>query len=378
MFIDWYLPGYKAGGPVRSMANLVDHLRGAVDLHIVTTNRDYTENTPYPGIAPDAWTTLPGGEKVWYASPSGVNVATWKRLLAQEAWTTVYINGLYSRWFSVMPLWLLKGKDQRRVVAVRGMLAAGMMEHGSLNKRTFLAVMKLLGCYRNVVFQATNAEEVDDVKHWIGPAAEVHLVSNLGRKLQATAPATRTKLPGELRLVSVARIAVEKNTHFAIECLKHVKGKATFDLYGPIYDQAYWQQCQAAIAKLPANVTVTHKGTIAPEAVGELFASYHALFMPSQGENFGHTMVEALASGLPLLISDRTPWKGLVSKQAGWDMALDRPSLFTEAAQGLMDMDQVTYDPWTLGAFALGERYLSDPAPVKRTLDLLVPVSTPA
>ena len=378
MFIDWYLPGYKAGGPVRSMANLVEHLRGEVDLHIVTTNRDYTENTPYPGIAPDAWTTLPGGEKVWYASPSGVNVATWKRLLAQEAWTTVYINGLYSRWFSVMPLWLLKGKDQRRVVAVRGMLAAGMMEHGSLKKRTFLAVMKLLGCYRNVVFQSTNAEEMEDVKHWIGPAAEVHLVSNLGRKLQATAPATRTKLPGELRLVSVARIAVEKNTLFAIECLKHVKGKATFDLYGPIYDQAYWQQCEAAIAKLPANVTVTHKGTIAPEAVGELFASYHALFMPSQGENFGHTMVEALASGLPLLISDRTPWKGLVTKQAGWDLSLDGQSLFTEAAQGMMDMDQLAYDPWTLGAFALGERYLSDPAPVQRTLDLLVPVSTPA
>ena len=373
VFIDWYLPGYKAGGPVRSMANLVDHLRGHVDLHIVTTNRDYTEQAPYPNIAPDVWTTLPGGEKVWYASPSGVNTATWRKLLDQEDWTTVYINGLYSRWFSVMPLWLLRGSAQRRVVAVRGMLAAGMLKHGSLKKRAFLAAMKLLGCYKDVVFQATNTEEVEDVKQWIGTGAEVQLVSNLGRKLKGKALAPRIKVPGELRLVSVARIAVEKNTLFAIECLAHVNGKVTFDLYGPIYDQAYRQQCEVAIAKLPPNVTVAHKGTVAPEAVADLFANYHALFMPSQGENFGHTMVEALASGLPLLISDRTPWKALVSQHAGWDLPLTERNPFTEATQRLVDMDQAAYDPWVAGAFTLGERYLNDPAPVKRTLELILP-----
>ena len=372
VFIDWYLPGYKAGGPVRSMANMVEHLRDQVDIHIVTTTSDYTENTPYPNITPDTWSTLPGGEKVWYASPAGVNTVAWRKLLAQEAWTTVYINGLYSRWFSVVPLWLLKGKDQRRVVAVRGMLASGMMKHGSLKKRAFLAAMKLLGCYKNIVLQATNAEEVQDVKQWIGAGAEVHLVSNLGRKLKSAEPPPRTKIAGELKLVSVARIAVEKNTLFAIECLQQVKGQVIFDLYGPIYDQAYWQQCEAAIAKLPANVSVTHKGTIAPEAVGELFASYHALFMPSQGENFGHTMVEALAAGLPLLISDRTPWKELEAKQAGWDLSLNARNLFTEAAQHLVDMDQEAYEPWTMGAFRLGQRYLNDPEPVQRTLDLLV------
>ena len=62
MFIDWYLPGYKAGGPVRSMANLVDHLRDKVDLHIVATDTDYTETSPYSGVTPDRWTVMPGGE----------------------------------------------------------------------------------------------------------------------------------------------------------------------------------------------------------------------------------------------------------------------------------------------------------------------------
>ncbi len=373
VFIDWYLPGYKAGGPVRSMANLADHLRDRVELHIVTTDTDYTEASPYANVVADRWTTLPGGEKVWYASKGGVNAKTWRQLLAMEAWTTVYINGLYSRWFSVMPLWLSRGSRQRRVVAVRGMLAAGMMKHGTLKKRAFLAGMKMLGCYRRVIFQATNAEEAEDVKRRVGTDADVHLVPNLGRKLLGTVPPTRTKAPGELKLVSVARIAVEKNTLFAIECLNQVRGKVTFDLNGPNYDEAYWAKCREAISQLPGGLTVTHKGTVTPEQVPDLFTQYHALFMPSQGENFGHTMVEALATGLPLVISDRTPWRGLLDLSAGWDLPLEDPACFWDVLNELVAYDQADLDAKCQGAFALGARYLTDPAPVERTLELLAP-----
>ena len=41
VFIDWYKPYYKAGGPVRSMVNLVEHLSDRIDFHIVTSDRDY-------------------------------------------------------------------------------------------------------------------------------------------------------------------------------------------------------------------------------------------------------------------------------------------------------------------------------------------------
>lgn len=373
VFIDWYLPGFKAGGPVRSLANLVDHLRDRIDFHIVTTDTDYTENKPYPNVVPDQWTVLPGGERVWYASRSGVNADVWKRLLAEKRWDTVYINGLYSRSFSIRPLLLLKGSDQRRVVAVRGMLAHGMMKHGALKKRGFLFAMRMLGAYKKVVFQATNAEEEQDVRKWIARDAEVDLVPNLGRKLFATAPPERTKQSGELRLVSVARIAREKNTLFAIERLRRATGKVSFDLFGPIYDTAYWGACQQAITQLPANVTVMHKGTVDPDQVGALFTQYHALFMPSEGENFGHTMIEALAAGLPLLISDRTPWRELRAASAGWDLPLEDPRAFEKTIEALLVLDQNGFIGLSAGAFALGKRYLADPSPIQQSLSLLCP-----
>ena len=370
VFIGWYSPGFKAGGPVRSLVNLVDHLRDRIDFHIVTSDTDYTESSPYAGIRSDVWTTLPGGERVWYASKNAANSDTWKRLLDERAWDAVYINGIYAWAFSILPLWLLRGSQQRRIVAVRGMLAHGMMKHGALKKRVFLAVMRLLGCYKGVRFQATNPEEVQDVERWISPRADVREVPNLGRKLDAEAAPQREKRPGELRLISVARIAVEKNTLFAIGCLQGLSGDITFDLYGPVYDQAYWQRCQLAIAALPTNIKVSHRGVIGPEKVPALFADYHALFMPSQGENFGHSMAEALATGLPLLISDRTPWRGLEEKQAGWDLPLNDAAAFARATGRLVDADRVQYDRWSNGAFAMGKRYLSDPETVERSLAL--------
>ena len=35
VFTDWYLPAYKAGGPVRSIANIVAHLKDEIDSLII-------------------------------------------------------------------------------------------------------------------------------------------------------------------------------------------------------------------------------------------------------------------------------------------------------------------------------------------------------
>ena len=372
VFIDWYLPGYKAGGPVRSLANMVDHLRERIDFHIVTRNTDYTEDVPYPGIQPDSWTALPGGERVWYASSEGMRRSVWKRLLKEERWDAIYINGLYSWWFNILPLWLSLRGPVRRVVAVRGMLASGALRHGSLKKLLFLSFARMLDLYTDVRFQATNTEEERDIRLHISRQAEVRVVPNLARKTGAEAVHI-AKETGTVRLVSLARIAVEKNTLLAIQSLKNVKGTVRFDLYGPIYDEAYWTQCQAAIAQLPEHVEVLHHGTVTPDEVPAVLADHHALFMPSAGENFGHTMLESLTAGRPLLISDRTPWRNLEQQHAGWDLPLDRSELFTEKVDAICGMDQATYDAWSKGAFELGARYLADPTPIEASLKLFQP-----
>lgn len=371
VFIDWYLPGYKAGGPVRSVANMVDHLRDRIDFHIVTRNTEYTESTPYPGIEPDHWTTLPGGEHVWYASEAGTSRKAWKRILNERKWDAVYINGLYSWWYNILPLWLSQGLKLRRVVAVRGMLASGAMQHGALKKLLFLSFARMVDLYKGVHFQATNEDEAKEIRMHVLKNAEVAVVPNLSRR----AAVLRTPIPkkeGAVSLVSVARIAMEKNTLLAIESLRDVKSNVQFDLYGPVYDEAYWAKCREAIASLPAQVKVEWKGTAPPDEVPGILKAHHALYMPSAGENFGHTMLEALSAGRPLLISDRTPWRGLEQDRSGWDLSLDQPERFTEAVEQLSAMDRTEYDRWSQGAFERGTRYLADVTPIEASMKLLV------
>ncbi|MBL0126151.1 MAG: glycosyltransferase family 4 protein [Flavobacteriales bacterium] len=369
-FIDWYKPFYKAGGPVRSMVNLVDHLSDRVDFHIVTGDRDYTASLSPSDLRRDQWVTSDRGEQVWYAALKGRTMGRLKQLITERKWDVVYINGLYSKWSTIAPLWILRRTKQRRIVAVRGMLAAGPMKQSAAKKRAFLLAMKTTGCFKGVEFQATNAEEMEDIRKWIGKDVKIHLVPNLGRKIDSTGPVQIEKKAGELRLVSVARIAPEKNTHFAIDRLREVKGDVRFDLYGTVYDQAYWKRCQEAVAKLPANITVKWHGHIEQDQVARALSDAHALYMPSVGENFGHTMLEALVVGRPLLISDRTPWKGLEQRQAGWDLPLEEPERFTTTLQQLVDMNASDFDAFVRGASELGRRYLNDPERVERCFTL--------
>ncbi|HMN05719.1 MAG TPA: glycosyltransferase [Flavobacteriales bacterium] len=372
VFIDWYLPGYKAGGPVRSLANLVDHLRDEVDFHIVTRNTDYTESIPYPGVEPDRWTRLPGGEQVWYASRQGTGRKAWRRLLRERKWDALYINGLYSWWYNILPLWLARTRITRRVVAPRGMLASGAMRHGALKKLLFLSLARMADLYKGVRFQATNAEEAGDIRNYLLRHAEVAVVPNLPRKVVVRRTAL-AKERGSVKLVALGRIAVEKNTLLAIESLQAVKGRVHFTLYGQVYDEGYWEQCRRAMEALPPHVVVEHKGAVAPDEVPGVLATHHALFMPSAGENFGHAMLEALCAGRPLLISDRTPWRDLEQDHAGWDLPLDGKDAFSDAVDRLCTMDQSEYDTWGDGAYARGARYLADPAPVRASLQLFLP-----
>jgi glycosyltransferase involved in cell wall biosynthesis len=131
---------------------------------------------------------------------------------------------------------------------------------------------------------------------------------------------------------------------------------------------AYWQKCQEAIAALPANIRVSLPGQLDNEEVMQKIGEAHVLYMTSVGENFGHSMLEGLCVGRPLLISDRTPWRGLEHDRAGWDLPLEEPERFRRVLQELTDMDDQAYQKLADGAFALGLRYLSDKSALEKCL----------
>jgi len=119
VFIDWYLPGYKAGGPIRSCANLVEHLGSEFEFSIVTRNSDYTESTAYPDIISDAWNLQPDGSRIYYFSEEKLQGKNIRHLISTTEYDAVYLNGIYSVYFTLYPLIYLR-KKKRQADCCRG------------------------------------------------------------------------------------------------------------------------------------------------------------------------------------------------------------------------------------------------------------------
>ncbi len=347
IFIDWFLPGYKAGGPIQSVANIVEHLSDSYEFWIVTRNTDYLETKPYDNVISDKWMKISNNKNVMYLSKKEVNVKNIKRLIKTTAFDTIYINGIYSFYFSILPLLVANKLSQKVkiIVAPRGMLSASSVKIKRLRKSLFLNAAKMLGVYRKAVFHLSSRLEVSEVEKLKLRQKQNFIALNLPPKYRTKLISRANKQEGELRLVSIARISPEKNTLYAIECLSNFKykGKIQFDLYGSIYDKVYWQSCQKQILNLPSNINVSYKGSVDNNLINSILTKYDLMFLPSRGENFGHSIIESLMCGIPVIISDQTPWQNLTSKKAGWDISLDNQHGFAKVIQQAIDMDNCMY-----------------------------------
>ena len=76
--------------------------------------------------------------------------------------------------------------------------------------------------------------------------------------------------------------------------------------------------------------------------------------LPTKTENFGHAIYESMACGLPVLISDKTPWHNLEKNKAGFDLSLIE-DLFLEKLKYYIFLSPVKRLEWRKSAleFAL-------------------------
>jgi glycosyltransferase involved in cell wall biosynthesis len=256
---------------------------------------------------------------------------------------------------------MFRSSKLKKIVAVRGMLAKTALNVKPLKKKLFLSFAKMLGLYRGVAFHVTNTNEHHQVKEAINQHATTYVVDNLPDFGGELVYLPLEKKAGELKMVSLARISVEKNIHYALEALKEAKEVAIqFDLYGSIYDAAYWDKCTRIIETLPKNVTVNFKDSLPSSLIRETISQYHVLFMPTQGENFGHAILESLMASVPVLISDKTPWSRVQQKSVGKVCSLDEKPLFEKAVNEFALMNQEEYNLYRKGAFEFASNYIKN------------------
>lgn len=369
VFVDWYLPGYKAGGQIRSVANMAWYLRDQYDFYIVTSDTDLHDSTPYPGIKTNTWTLGPDGTQVLYLPSSQQNYKRIKEIILAERADIIYLNSFFSKVFTIYPLMVRKKHLPVRtvVLAPRGMLGSGALRIKSFKKKSFLLASRIAGLYRHLKWHASTESEAAEIRKIFGKKEIIGVALDLSEPREIR-NCSRLKSPGLLKMVFLSRISFKKNLDGTLALLAALPdiGQIEFDIYGPIEEPEHWQHCEELIKKLPAHIKAVYKGVLPNDKVTETLQHYHLSILLTFNENFGHSIIESMAAGCPVLLSDQTPWRALENEKAGWDYSLNNTDKILDTIKQMVAMDQKEFDVWSEGAIAYAKKVIHNPEAIEQ------------
>jgi glycosyltransferase involved in cell wall biosynthesis len=270
---------------------------------------------------------------------------------------SVYFNGIFSPFFFLIPLVYVRlfHRNVRVIIAPRGMLQSGALEIRSTKKMAYLRLLQKLKLFNQVRWHATDQQEAVDIDHF-QKNADIVVAQNVPKQPWQETLEIPIGNPNPLRLVFLSLITEKKNLHLVLEALKNIEPPVIFDIYGPVKDSQYWNHCLQLISDLPLNVKCEYHGAVKSERSQEIFSQYHALVLPSKGENFGHAIYECLSVGRPVIIGKNTPWKYVENDKAGWLVELDSQDV-KEAVIKLGKLNQIEFESVSNNALKMAQNY---------------------
>jgi glycosyltransferase involved in cell wall biosynthesis len=376
IFCDFYLPGYKSGGGMRTLVNMVDRLGEKFDFRIVTRDHDgKTDKTQYKNVKINDWNEV-GNARVYYLSRDNIKLKAVKALIEETEPKSIYVNSFFST-LTVFVLLLRKLRQMPNleiIVAPEGELAQGALALKKNKKQLYLKFARALGLYENIIWKATADFEKAEIEKIKGKSGRIFIAPNMPPKQifpEFDLNNKPYKKTGELNAVYLSRLHPIKNLKFLLEMLPAIEDKVYLDIFGPVDNHQYVEECAELIKKLPANLNVRMKGEVSHENVMKTLEKYNFFVLPTQGESFGHIIAEALASGCPLIISDRTPWINLEEKGIGWDLPLDNKIKWLDTLRYCINLDNDSYSKLAINARNYLNQWLADTKIEKATEDVL-------
>lgn len=366
---DYFDPAFLAGGPISSCANLVRLLENRLEINIVASNMDLDGSRL--DVEVDRWipygaSSILYGEKTW----------SWRgfyRLLRELKPDVVYLNGIYSFVGVLLPLLLasLHIFRPKLVIAPRGMLQSQSLALKPSKKRLYLRLFRWLTSGPHVRWHVTSEDERTALMRTIPTALDhnIRIIGNVPRTdLVQRSSHVRS---ATVRFVTIALISPMKGILNVIRALKQVKGSVVYEIYGPVKEPAYWCECLEAAGELPDHVTIKHHCAISRNDIQRALEQSDFYIQPSRSENFGHSILESLMVGVPVITSSTTPWSVIAEKGAGFIVDPDRDDELVDAILRAVEMPQEEYELSCRNARRVAEAYTRDGDFEKRYLELL-------
>ncbi|GHN02862.1 hypothetical protein WSM22_43510 [Cytophagales bacterium WSM2-2] len=354
IFCQHFAPAFKGGGPIQSIVNLISSLEPDLKIFVVCSAKDLGDTTILPDIKPDEWNRYALNTEVFYVNQYALKKIN--SIVEESNPDYVYINGIFSLAYNLVPLLVARRKKKEIIISPRGMLQRGALSVKPVKKKIFLLTSRCLKLYKKNRWHATDEQEKKDIQLIFGYDAKVTIAPNVSQSPRQLEH--RAKGKGALRMIFFSLITEKKNLHLVLEALTLIKSPVLFHIYGPIKEQSYWKKCEPLLANQLHKIE--YMGSVIPPEVQGRLADYDVMILPTKGENFGHAIYESLSVSTPVIISSFTPWGRVQDCVAGITVGNFNPEDWAEAIKKFIDFDQEEYTAYSNGAYGLAKKYISD------------------
>ena len=308
--------GVSGGGPSQSVFYTVKGLRQqGIDAFVLTYQS--AENDSFVSAEPFIIGLSRPTSQFGYSSQFRSYLENFKANLyhAQAIWQyPTYITAKIAR-----------KKNKPYIITPRGMLYPQALKKSALKKKVMLALSLRKDLNQAAAVHATCMEEMQHLRS-LGVKSPIAVIPNPVNIEIGKSETNRTN--DKLRVGYLGRVHPRKNIErliYAWEKLGEKVNNCELVIVGA-GDETYHQFLKDEVKRLSLdNVIFTGflSGTEKEDAINSL--SY--LAVPSDFENFGMIVPEALIQGIPVIASKGTPWEELESHNCGWWVDNDTDTL---------------------------------------------------
>ena len=325
----YFAPAFAFGGPPRSILALCQAQQAAgLNVEVLTTTANGNGSLP---STPNG--TAYDGVPVRYFPLAGPAMFFWAPMLARELSRmsgdadVIHTHGLFNA-----PAWQAHRVSQQTakplVVSVRGMLESEARAHHEWRKRAAWTLFDRRVCADAALLHTTSARETASVQA-VMPAARIAEIPNAVAIRSKSASAAdqrgirqrlglRDDEPFVLflgRLHPIKRLDLLARA-FALVAAEHRTVRLAIAGAG---DARVRTQAEAKLGE--ARARTVWLGGVTDAERDALLSEAATLVLCSDSENFGMSVAEALAFGVPPVVTQTCPWEVLETERTGYWVA---------------------------------------------------------
>ena len=244
------------------------------------------------------------------------------------------------------------------VISPRGTMADPTWEYKSWKKKIALALYQDRDLRSAQMLHATSIDEMHDIRRR-GYRNPIAVISN-GVEIPELVVPERKPDKRTKTMLFVSRIHPNKGLQLLVDAWARVNSEGWKCVIAGPDEVGYQTEIISLVKKYGLESAFDFVGEVYGQSKANLFRGCDVFILPTQSENFGIAIAEALSYAKPVITTTGAPWRDLIDYQCGWWVHPDVSSIATALSDAMQKPDHVLEEMGKNGRKLVMEKYRWD------------------